>query len=161
MDHLEHTAEAGIARPPSARGFSLIELLLTLVIIGIIASIVIPNMLNALDKARQTRAMADIRSMTGSIQAYSVDTGIYPVGTGINTLDILVPEYSRDVIHTDSWNNDYIYEGTTLFYSLGSPGKDGGNVLVLTGSGGATNNFNDDIIYAVGQFVQWPEGSQE
>lgn len=143
-----------------AAGFSLIELLLSLVVIGILGTIIIPNMLSALDKSRQKRTMADLRGLSGGIEAYSVDNGFYPSGSGISTLDILVPEYVRSTIETDGWNHQLIYEGSPLQYSLGSTGKDGGNVLTLNGSGGATNSFDDDIIFALGRFVQWPEGTQ-
>ena len=157
----QDTSVQAVASHRSNSGFTLIELLLSLVIIGIITAILIPNMLNSLDKSKQKRTMADIRGLTTSIETYSVDTGTYPTGTGINTLAVLVPEYSRELIQLDAWDHDLIYQGSTSYYSIGSPGKDGGNTLVLIGGGGATQNFDDDIIYAVGQFVQWPEGAQE
>ena len=160
MRHQETGVHAATAHRSNG-GFSLIELLLSLVVIGIITAILIPNMLNSLDKSRQKRTMADIRGMATSIETYSVDNGFYPTGTGIGTLDVLAPEYSQEVIQLDAWNHELIYDGSTAYYSFGSPGKDGGSTLVLTGGGGATQSFNDDIIFAIGQFVQWPEGSQE
>ena len=58
----------GTAR--SARGFSLIELMVVLVIIGILTGMVIPALLKALDKGRQKRTMADLRLLGASIESY-------------------------------------------------------------------------------------------
>lgn len=56
-------------------GFSLIELLVSLVIIGVLAAMTIPALLNALDKSRQKRTMADLRLLGGGIETYAVDVG--------------------------------------------------------------------------------------
>ncbi len=148
---------SGTAR--GARGFSLIELLVVIVIIGILAAMIIPALINSLDKARQHRTMADLRMLGGSIETYSVDNSVYPIGIFSN-LNVLVPEYMDTLITKDAWSFDLIYTGAALDYTLGSAGKGGGTTLVLTGGGGATSNFNDDIIYRTGSFIQWPEGTQ-
>jgi len=145
----------------ASRGFTLIELLIVLVVIGIVAAIVVPNLLNALDKGRQVRTVADLRILGGNIEVYSVDHGHYPAGSDITALNVLVPEYLDDVMDVDGWDHELIYIGVALNYTLGSAGKDGGDSLVLLDGGGPTSNFNDDIIYSAGNFVQWPEGTQE
>ena len=148
-------------RDRASRGFTLIELLVVLVVIAIVSAIVIPNLLNALDKGRQVRTVADLRILGGNIEVYSVDHGRYPAGSGVSVLDVLVPEYLDNVMDVDAWNHDLIYNGLATHYTLGSAGKDGGDSLIVVGGGGPTTNFNDDIIYAMGIFVQWPEGTQE
>ena len=141
-------------------GFSLTELLVTLVVIGILAAIIIPALINALDKSRQKRTMADLRLLGGGIETYSIDQGTYPIGD-LSALDILEPGYMDDLIRVDAWGHSLIFEGLLAEYTLGSPGKDGGASLGLTDGGGPTKNFNDDIIYRMGSFTQWPEGTQE
>ena len=55
------------------KGFTLIELLIVVAIIGIIAAIAIPNLLNAIDRGKQKRTMADLRSVGTAIESYSID----------------------------------------------------------------------------------------
>ncbi len=65
-------------------GFTLIELLIVVAIIGIIAAIGIPNLLNAVDRAKQKRTMADIRAIGTAVESYAVDANNYP--RGVTTL---------------------------------------------------------------------------
>ena len=69
------------------KGFTLIELLIVVAIIGIIAAIAIPNLLNAIDRGKQKRTMADLRSVGTAIESYSIDNNLYPnAGTNMGTL---------------------------------------------------------------------------
>ena len=145
-----------------SKGFTLIELLVVILIIGILAAIGIPMLLNAIDRGKQKRTMAEIRALGGAIQAYSVDHDVFPVGTSMSTLtSVLEGEYVVRVTATDAWGHSFLYTGTTQDYTIGSAGKDGGGSLALAGGGGETSYFVDDIIYSKGSFIQWPDGAQE
>lgn len=139
-------------------GFSLIELLIVMVVLGIILAIAVPNILNALDRGRQSRTMAELRSVASAVEKYSIDNSIYPTASTAAALQtVLEPVYIDSTPVADAWGNSIIVSSTTTNYTIGSGGKDGGG---LTGPGGPTQDFDDAIIFADGQFFQWPEGEQ-
>ncbi len=63
--------------PKGNEGFSLIELLTVVAIIGIVAAIAVPQLMNALDRARQRRTMADMRRIATANDTMRIDTGSY------------------------------------------------------------------------------------
>jgi type II secretion system protein G len=143
------------------KGFTLIELLIVVAIIGIIAAIAIPNLLNAIDRGKQKRTMADLRSLGTSVEAYSIDNNQYPdsVATIAALTTHVQPIYIRTAPQNDGWNRDIVVSSAALEYTLCSGGKDGG--ACANDAGGPSSSFNDSITFANGQFVQWPEGSQQ
>ena len=148
-------------RNRNAKGFTLIELLIVVAIIGIIAAIAIPNLLNAIDRGKQKRTMADLRSVGTAVEEYAIDNNIYPVAATMAVLEPFVePIYIRTAPTTDGWGNVFVVASVIGGYTIGSGGKDGG-ALTVVGGGGPTNNFNDAIIFISGQFVQYPEGTQQ
>ncbi len=145
------------------KGFTLIELLIVVAIIGIIAAIAIPNLLNAIDRGKQKRTMADLRSMATSIEEYSVDNGSYPVAATLTALlDQVTPSYVRALPADDGWGNAFEVDSVAGLYTVASCGRgaNGGCTSACAGSCGKTGNFSDDIILSNGAFVQWPEGKQ-
>ncbi len=68
------------------RGFSLIELLIVVAIIGIIAAIAIPNLMSALQKGRQKRTMGDMKSLGTAVESINAECGAYPAGTNSGDL---------------------------------------------------------------------------
>ena len=145
------------------KGFTLIELLIVVAIIGIIAAIAIPNLLNAIDRGKQKRSMADMRSIGTAVESYAIDNNYYPTVDDMATLAAeatrVVPIYMRTMPVNDGWRNDFYVSSTTTGYTLASGGKDGGGIGGVVW--GASGNFNNPIVFMGGQFAAWPEGVQQ
>lgn len=157
------------------RGFTLIELLVVVAIIGIIVAVAIPNLLNALQRAKQKKSMGDMRTLALAIEAYSTDMNRYPAAAGFSLPSglalpsapvtalqgTLTPTYLKTLPLTDGWASWFTYSGTTsgADYALRSNGADG--APDSTPVYGPTTRFNMDIILCDGQFVQYPEGVQK
>ena len=140
-------------------GFTLIELLIVVAIIGIIAAIAIPNLLNAIDRGKQKRTMADLRSIGTSIEAYAVDNNVYPTAADAATLaGAITPVYIKSMPQTDGWSNTLQVDATSSAYTIYSQGKDGTGT---TCTAGLTTTFQDEICFVNGQFLRYPQGTQQ
>ena len=142
-----------------SKGFTLIELLIVVAIIGIIAAIAIPNLLNAIDRGKQKRTMADMRSIGTAVESYAVDNNVYPIATTAAVLKTLVePVYIKTMPTVDGWNNTFQVAAATTQYTIYSTGKDGSGSTCTTAT---TSLFNDEICFINGQFLRYPQGSQQ
>jgi len=149
-----------VDRTRTRAGFTLIELLIVVAIIGIIAAIAVPNLLNAVDKAKQKRTMADMRTISAAVEAYATDNALYPVGIaswpGLKA--VINPHFMKAPPDIDGWSNTWDVSAVSgVDYTVASDGKDG---LPSARTGGQTNLFDCDIVFSNGRFFQWPEGPQ-
>src|SRR6185436_6177034 len=106
------------ARRRRAAGFTLVELLLVLVILGIRAALVLPKFTGRTEQARNTAAQTQISTLGTALDAFEVDTGSYPRGTDALTQLIVAPPdisgwkgpYLKSDIPMDPWGHPYYYE---------------------------------------------------
>ncbi|MGH9866828.1 MAG: type II secretion system protein GspG [Candidatus Polarisedimenticolia bacterium] len=149
-------------------GFTLIELLIVVAIIGLIAAIAIPNLMTAMDAAKQKKSMADMKSLHQAIERYQIDVNNYPISTSMATIESLgssmglEPDYIAKAPARDGWGGPYFYGsdagGSGSDYTIMSYGKDH---KLSPGSVGQTHDFDCDIIFQNGVFTAAPEGAQK
>ncbi len=123
-----------------AGGFTLIEILVVVVIIGILGAVIVPNLLSRPDQARITAAQTDLRQLGTALDMYRLDNHQYP--STEQGLDALVqrpsgfpepknwnPDGYIKVLPTDPWGSPYVYERRSsdfTLFSLGADGVEGG-----------------------------------
>ena len=126
------------ARKPWRRsqdGFTLIELMVVILIIGLLATIVVQNLRSATDKAKRVKAQADISQLKSALDRYYLDAGSYPTTEqGLAAL-IASPSAGNDPpdwagpyiekIPPDPWGHQYFYQSDGNQYLLKSFGADG------------------------------------
>lgn len=119
-------------------GFTLVELLLVLVILGVLAAIVVPKFAGRTEQARITATQTQIATFATALDAFEIDNGYYPRGKD-GLADLITaprdaqnwkgPYLRGDTVPLDLWGNAYIYECpgryNTSGYDLMSPGPDG------------------------------------
>jgi general secretion pathway protein G len=116
-------------------GFTLIELMIVVVILGLLATIVMPRILNRPEQARRMKAKVDIRNIESALALFKADTGRFPTTSeGLEALvtDPGIKGYNSDAyldkVPLDPWKNKYIYLSPGVHrkdYDLESYGKDG------------------------------------
>jgi len=145
---LSGASHAGIARQrlsaprPASAGFTLLEIMVVVVILGILAALVAPNVIRRIDDANITKVKQDIRALETALNLYRMDNFRYP--TTEQGLEALVKQpndpnirnwkpggYVRS-LQKDPWGNDYAYispgtrGGDYDLYTLGADNQQGG-----------------------------------
>jgi general secretion pathway protein G len=116
-------------------GFTLIELMVVILIIGLLATIVVQNLRSATDRAKRVKAQADIAQIKSGLDRYYLDAGSYPTSDqGLNSL-MTAPTAGNiphdwegpylEKIPPDPWGNSYFYQSDGTNYTLKSFGADG------------------------------------
>ena len=132
----------GIARRHwrDARGFTLVEIMVVMVILGILAVLIVPRVVGRTDEARAVAAKQDIAAIMGALKLYRLDNGRYPtMEQGLPAL-VTKPQSQPvpgnwkqylDKLPRDAWGNAYQYlnpgvRGEIDVFSLGADARPGG-----------------------------------
>jgi general secretion pathway protein G len=142
MSHRSPKAERSKTRQG---GFTLIEIMVVVVIIGLLAAVIVPNLMGNVDQARVSKARQDIQAIETALTMFRLDNARYP--TTDQGLKALIQQPTDPSIRNwrpggyvkkpsrDPWGNDYqyVYPGTHGgeydLYSLGADGQPGGEGL--------------------------------
>lgn len=147
---MQHPTSSPSLRPvrTRARGFTLLELLVVLVVLGLLVSIVGPRYFGQLGKSEGKAAQAQIASIAKALDMYRIDVGRYPSSEqglqALSTAPANEPRwrgpYLQKAVPADPWGRSYLYKspGERSEFDLMSYGKDGS-------PGG--NEENGDIVY--------------
>lgn len=167
-------------RRKNETGFTLIEILIVVAVIGIITAMLIPNLLDAMQKAKQKRTMADIKVIGTAMFSWLTDqSSAAAAGQSTTVIDltqfgselppaslatVLVSQYIESIPVLDGWQSPYQYylrtdnpqaQQVAAIRSLGRDRTPDGTSYTVTGFD--PTDYDRDIVWADGFMVRWPE----
>lgn len=132
-----------LTRSSHQSGFTLIEIMVVVVILGILAALIAPNVISRIDEAQVVKVKQDIRAVESALKLYRLDNFRYPeTEQGLNAL--VTPPQDPDArwpaggylerLPRDPWDREYVYlypgnQGEYDVYTLGRDGQQGGEGL--------------------------------
>lgn len=136
---LTRTAAVHVSRAVAVRGFTLIEVLVVVVILGILAAVVVPQLMGRPDEARVVRAKSDLGAIGTALDMYRLDNFDYPsTEQGLEALVRQPPGVANwrsggylQSVPKDPWGREYLYlkpgaHGAFDVWSQGADGRSGG-----------------------------------
>lgn len=122
----------------SRAGFTLIEIMVVIVILGLLAALVVPKLIGRTEEAKKTQTRVQIKSLQQALELFKLDNGFYPsIDQGLDSL-VRMPEAGRapknyrkggyiDRVPKDPWGNPFVYVSPGLRgdYDISSYGADG------------------------------------
>jgi len=118
------------------KAFSLMELMVVIVILGLLAMFILPNLTNKSDEAKQKLTCIQMKSIANTLKMYKLDNGVYP--TTQEGLSLLKEKnyFEDNTLPKDSWKNNYLYTNDIGIFEIISVGSD------------AKEATEDDIYYS-------------
>jgi general secretion pathway protein G len=171
-------------RRSQKKGFTAVELIVIVTIVGLIFIVLLPFYLDSLEKAKQRKTMANVNSIGKAMMNWMTDqagaAAAGAAGTDVVDMDnfesvsheqldaIMVPVYLATIPQSDGWGSDLDYYLKILDFNeenalaIRSPGKDGfwdGSAYTMAPF--VSTNYKSDIVWADGMFVRWPQNWKE
>jgi general secretion pathway protein G len=127
-------------------GFTLIEIMVVIIILGLLASLIVPKLIGRTEEAKRTQVKLQIRNVEQALKLFKLDNGFYPeTEQGLHSL-VIIPEIGRipknyrkegylDKVPKDPWKNDYVYL---------SPGEHGDYDILSYGADGIPGGEDED-----------------
>lgn len=163
IDSASHRGLAAASRAARFRrrypGFTMIEMIIVVAILALLTTAALPNVLETMDRSRESRTLADMKTIADALERHAALEQRYPVAKDIAGLrPFLEPRHLKELPLVDGWKHPYVYtvDETGSTYTLRSLGKDGAVQTEATPD--ETPGFEVDIVLQDGVFVDRPGG---